>query len=147
MKLMFQAHTFSSRGIDFVNKMPQTDKEQRQLLIAPLEAAEHLHISPGFEKPPEKKITRADWQATGPPYTPARDVEIDIVITNRGAQNIIDSVESNTSTVFPRDHFPLEIRMKNKTGQRKKRRIRRTARHGNVHRKQMQNKQKHTTKK
>ena len=82
------------------------------MLIASLETAEHVHISSRFQKTPEKKLSRADWQAVGPPYIPSRRAEIDVVMSNRRAQNIIKDVENDISTAFPNDHFPVNIRIK-----------------------------------
>ena len=39
-----------SRGEDFTQKLPQTDKENRQLLIASVDHFEHVQISPMFKK-------------------------------------------------------------------------------------------------
>ena len=58
------------RGEQFTKKLPQHEKEQRMLRIAALKATEHIHMSSQFQKPDEKKIIRADWQAEGPPYIP-----------------------------------------------------------------------------
>ena len=101
-----------SRGEECLKNMPQLDEENRQLLIAPFETSEHFRISSRFQEPPEQKITRADWQAVGPPYRLSRYAEIDLVIANRRAQNIVKDEESVTKTAFPSDHFPVNIRVK-----------------------------------
>ena len=100
------------RGAEFLKNIPQLDKENKQLFIASLETSEHYHISYRFQNPPQNKLTRTDWQAVGPPYTPPRHAEMDMVMANRRAQNIIKNVESDTKTAFPSDHFPVNIRVK-----------------------------------
>ena len=69
-------------------------------------------MSSQFQKADTKKITRADWQAVGPPYIPTRYAEIDAVISNRRLRNSIKDIESDTITAFPSDHFPVAIRIK-----------------------------------
>ena len=65
-----------------------------------------------FKEKPEKKLTRADWQAVGPPYIPSRYAEVDMVMSNRKTQHIIKDVESNTNMTFPSEQFPVNIRIK-----------------------------------
>ena len=66
-----------------------------------------------------KKVTRADWSATGPPYIPTRYAEIDAVLANKRTTNMIKNIESDTARYFPSDHFPLNIRMKIKLAKNK----------------------------
>ena len=100
------------RGTQFTKNLPQHDKEQRMLLIASLRASEHIHMNSQFQKPDTKKITRADWQAEGPPYIPTRYAEIDAVLSNRRLRHGIKDIESDTITAFPSDHFPVAVRIK-----------------------------------
>ena len=37
-------------GKQFVMKLPQQDNEQRKLLVAAVEASDHIHMNSGFEK-------------------------------------------------------------------------------------------------
>ena len=92
--------------------MSLIDKEQRGVLVAALKAADHIHMNSFFQKDDTKKVTRADWQATGPSYTPTRYAEIDAILANTRARNMIKNVESNTEQYFPSDHFPVEMRLK-----------------------------------
>ena len=71
------------RGVTFLKTQDQSDKEQRALLITTLKAATHVLMNSFFEKTAEKKITRSDWSATGPPYIPQRYAELDFFIANR----------------------------------------------------------------
>ena len=58
------------------------------------------------------KATRSDWGATGPPYTPNRYAEIDLVVCNNRTKNIIKNIESDTKRAFPSDHFPVHFEFK-----------------------------------
>ena len=100
------------RGTHFLRTQAQEDKEQRALLVTTLKASEHVHMNLFFDKNAEKKITIADWQAEGPPYTPFRYAEIDAILANKRIRNMVKNVESNTQTGFPSDHFPIETRLK-----------------------------------
>ena len=104
-------HIFG-RGAQFVKNLPQHDKEQSMLLIAALRASDHIHMNSQFQKPYTMNITRADWQAEGPPYIPTRYAELDAVISNRRLRNGIKDVESDMVTAFPSDHFPVTIKIK-----------------------------------
>ena len=42
-----------------------------------------------MKKSAEKKMTRADWQAEGPPDTPFRYAEIDVILANKRIRNIV----------------------------------------------------------
>ena len=45
-------------------------------------------------------------------YVATRYAEIDMVMANRRVQNSIKGVESDTKTIFPSDHLPVNIRLK-----------------------------------
>ena len=77
------------RGANFLKTQAQEDKEQRTFLVTTLKATEHVHMNSFFEKSAEKKMTRADWQAEGPPDTPFRYAEIDVILTNKRIRNIV----------------------------------------------------------
>ena len=74
-----------------------------------------------FEKPDEKKVTRSDWNAKGAPYTPDRYAEIDHILPNQRMKNMVKDIESDTSTYFPSDHFPVNWRLKIKLAKNKDR--------------------------
>ena len=79
--------------------------------MAAQKAAEHFHMNSVFQKDDIKKVTRADWQATGPPYSLNRYAEIDAILANTRTRNMIKNVESNTELYLPSDHFPVEQRL------------------------------------
>ena len=105
-------HTYG-RGNRFIRNLPIEDKEQRNLLIACLKASEHVHMNSFFEKADHQKVTRADWNATGPPYSPDRYAEIDGILPNQRTKNMIKDIEGDTKTYSPSDHFPVNWRFKN----------------------------------
>ena len=86
------------RGDKFLKTQDQADKEQRALLVTTLKTTTHVHMNSFFEKRAEKKITRSDWSAVGPPYTPQRYAELDAILANQRCRNMIKNVESNMST-------------------------------------------------
>ena len=51
-------------------KAPETNPKFEEAAVA----------DPIFEKAAEKKITRADWNAKGPPYIPQRYAELDAIL-------------------------------------------------------------------
>ena len=104
-----------------MQKMTPIDKEQRGVLVAALNASEHIHMNSFFEKCDEEKVTRSDWQATGPPYIPTRYAEIDAIIANKRTKTTVKNVESNASIYFPSDQFPLEMRFKMKLTKHRRR--------------------------
>ena len=101
--------------------MLQIDEDNRQLFIVSLDTSEHVHISSRVQKTDEQKLTRADWQTTGPP------AELDMVMAVRRAQNIVKDLGSDTKVIFPSDHFPVNIRLKIKLAKSKKRKNKATA--------------------
>ena len=84
------------RGRHFVRDLKTGEREQRNMLIASLKTTEHVYANTFFQKPDHKKVTRADWNNKGHPYTPDRYAEIDAVMPNGRARNIVKDVESDT---------------------------------------------------
>ena len=100
------------RGVKFLKTLDQPFKEQRALLVTTLKATNHVHMNSFFEKCDEKKVTRSDWSAEGPPFSPQRYAELDAIIANHRCRNMVKNVESNSQTDFPSDRFPVEARLK-----------------------------------
>ena len=102
-----------------MKELPQHDKEQRDLPVAALKAIEHTHMNSQFQKSENKKVTRADWSATRPPYVPTRYAEIDAVLANKRTTNMVRNVESDTKTYLTSDRFRVNVRIKIKLAKNK----------------------------
>ena len=82
------------------------------MFIASLKTTEHVFGNSFFQKPDREKVTRADWNATGPPYNCLRYAEIDGIYPSKRARNMVKDIWSDTEVFFPSDHFPVNFRIK-----------------------------------
>ena len=108
-------HTFG-RGREFLETHYVIETTNRDLLIEALQNNEATIANTFFKKDPSKKVTFQEPKTKNkePPWTPERFAEPDFAIPNKSSRNTRETVESDTITYFPSDHFPLTILVKHK---------------------------------